>query len=291
MVVRLGFGMLAVALVAAACAGSSPERKISRYGISVRLPSGWQGAISLGRGPSGLPEVHVSKPPNVRILILEVGNRPGRNGFNQVRLPIRLQVKRTWRFAYGGRSFVVFAAVRPDAVTEANRVLSSFPIAAVSTPQIWASLRRPLHLPRVHTGQACPRARPVHVSVKVAFPIGGGPAYVGLGSSRGLADLDARELRRGRFFLHKTLWAISPTYDGPLLVRGRRLDFKGVLRFSLPGLTLDELHFTRAYLETAGWRYGPTTTAIPGPGCYAFQIDGRGFSEVLAFQARLIPAR
>jgi hypothetical protein len=34
------------------------------------------------------------------------------------------------------------------------------------------------------------------------------------------------------------------------------------------------------------WRYGVTTTAVSGPGCYAFQVDGLGFSYLIAFEAR-----
>lgn len=36
--------------------------------------------------------------------------------------------------------------------------------------------------------------------------------------------------------------------------------------------------------STSEWRYYPTTTLLPGSGCYAFQVDGTGFSDVIVFQ-------
>jgi len=36
---------------------------------------------------------------------------------------------------------------------------------------------------------------------------------------------------------------------------------------------------------TREWRYYPTETLLRTPGCYAFQVDGFGFSYVLIFQA------
>lgn len=35
-----------------------------------------------------------------------------------------------------------------------------------------------------------------------------------------------------------------------------------------------------------GYRTDPRTTWISAPGCYAFQVDGLGFSELIVFQAR-----
>jgi hypothetical protein len=37
--------------------------------------------------------------------------------------------------------------------------------------------------------------------------------------------------------------------------------------------------------ETDRWRYGPSFTIVPGPDCYAFQVDGTSFSKVFVFEA------
>jgi len=37
--------------------------------------------------------------------------------------------------------------------------------------------------------------------------------------------------------------------------------------------------------ETDSRRYGPSVTILPGPGCYAFQVDGSNFSKVIVFEA------
>jgi hypothetical protein len=33
------------------------------------------------------------------------------------------------------------------------------------------------------------------------------------------------------------------------------------------------------------WSYGPSLTILPGPGCFAFQVDGTNFSSVIVFEA------
>ncbi len=33
------------------------------------------------------------------------------------------------------------------------------------------------------------------------------------------------------------------------------------------------------------WRYDPSSTLRRGPGCYAFQVDGTNFSDVIVFAA------
>jgi hypothetical protein len=275
----------AAAVVAAGRSGSPSGRELSNYGLSIVLPAGWKGSITLRPGPGGLPVVRAAKPRQASLLVSEVGNRPGTNGFDRTRLPIRLRATQRWRFSYGGRSFVASAAARPVARREARKVLASLRIAVVSAPSIWARLRRPLHLPRVRTDVPCRRARHADVGATVAWPVGDGPVYVGLGSPHAVAVL-RDDLRRGRFSLHKTLWAIGPRYRGPVLIRGRKLDGTASLRFSFTRRMSRELHVVRDYLQARGWRYSPSTTAIPGPGCYAFQVDGARFSEVITFEAR-----
>jgi hypothetical protein len=93
------------------------------------------------------------------------------------------------------------------------------------------------------------------------------------------------------WYLHKTLWAISPRYSGPVLIRGRRVDRPGLVRFG--GSTATPRAMVRSSTPTfrmtadttREWRYYPTETLLRAPGCYAFQVDGTDFSFVLVFRA------
>jgi hypothetical protein len=120
----------------------------------------------------------------------------------------------------------------------------------------------------------------------VYFTLGSGPAYPVLGTRNGTANL-TREERRGGLYWHKTLWAIRPSYRGPLLVRGRRLDTGVVVGFSLGGGGRDdELRLVPGNVSPQ-WRYAPSDTVFSAAGCYAFQIDGTTFSSTVVFLARL----
>jgi hypothetical protein len=92
---------------------------------------------------------------------------------------------------------------------------------------------------------------------------------------------------RGRWLAFKTLWFSLPSYDGPFIVRARRLDGSGRVRFgetpSAPeivvrGPTVNQSH---------GYREVPGGTWLKAPGCYAWQVDGQGFSHVIVFEAVL----
>ncbi len=37
------------------------------------------------------------------------------------------------------------------------------------------------------------------------------------------------------------------------------------------------------------WQFWPGGTKVTGPGCYAYQIDGSGFAEVIVFRAEISP--
>jgi hypothetical protein len=82
------------------------------------------------------------------------------------------------------------------------------------------------------------------------------------------------------------LWAFAPRYQGPLLIRGRRLDTVGGVRFVLGGPPIAEM---RVPPTASGrrWRYLPSIALFAAEGCYGFQIDGRGFSEKIVFLVSL----
>ena len=107
------------------------------------------------------------------------------------------------------------------------------------------------------------------------------------------------------------LWISRPTYHGPTLVRGRRLDGPGALGFGSGATPSPELRLPagpwprtglrlRGALETTfgrgtvirgapGWRVAMVPTRIEKPGCYGVQVDGRGFSYVLSVAVFRVP--
>lgn len=125
-----------------------------------------------------------------------------------------------------------------------------------------------------------------------------GPVYVALiaGPPR-IVLLSSAERLRGSSppWAIKTVVLSRPEYEGPVLVRGGRLDgLPDSLRFGsdvdaeraleLPegGWPTDGVPLLEAGLE-AGWRAMAVTTRLAGAGCYAFQVDGNDFSYVLPF--------
>jgi hypothetical protein len=105
--------------------------------------------------------------------------------------------------------------------------------------------------------------------------------------------------------LWKVLWVANSSYSGRVLIRGRQLDGSNPVLFNTPSKTPISLSVTRTikggsvafFLEmdlletgtptvpTPGWRGWPSYTYAPTRGCYAWQVDGTNFTEVLIFQA------
>lgn len=88
----------------------------------------------------------------------------------------------------------------------------------------------------------------------------------------------------------KTLWYSRRSYGGPVLIRGRRLDGKGPLGFGEQPAELARMIPPRSAPSSnlvGGYRTWPGSSFIRRPGCYAFLVDGRGFSEEIVFEARV----
>jgi hypothetical protein len=87
---------------------------------------------------------------------------------------------------------------------------------------------------------------------------------------------------------NKVLWIVAPVYRGPVLIRGGRLDGPEGLRFNL-GVDPPSQLWMDAVPDyvSSDWRNEPSLTRIQAPGCYAYQVDGQGFSEIIVFEARV----
>jgi hypothetical protein len=161
------------------------------------------------------------------------------------------------------------------------------------------ALRRPLQLPLVEPGEACPASlgRDYENSEFGGVVLGKPPVQPLIGPNRE-RDVDAAKtgvlrLRpRGRWHYIKTLWFARPSYQGPTYVRGRQLDGSQRVFFG------DDHSLVDPYLSpgptantTKGFRQWPGGTWLRAPGCYAWQIDGESFSQVIVFEAEFIPGR
>jgi hypothetical protein len=157
----------------------------------------------------------------------------------------------------------------------------------VPSGSVPATIRRPLHLPKVGSG-ACPVSKHAHYSA-----VGFAGSVVGRGPVRPLVAPAGYRPFAHRSILFtpstitgwrsvKTLWFADPSYHGPILIRGRRLDGDGTLAFggSTPRVTDPQLP------PASGNRSYTGATWVTTPGCYAWQVDGTSFSTVIVFRAR-----
>jgi hypothetical protein len=108
---------------------------------------------------------------------------------------------------------------------------------------------------------------------------------------------------QGGFAFNKTVYALIGA-NGPVLMRGARIDGTGTLRFAAPPADLRDTGevitqpggetraFYTAVLSPGGIQgTGPTADVFylypATAGCYALQADGNGFDEVVVFPATL----
>jgi hypothetical protein len=301
----------------------APGASVTAASVSLRLPPGWhgRGAAPNGAGAESLPLVLraanfrlslrddlAAHPPmrgdGIRITVLEFPLvQAGTRTFQSADLPIavaraglarrlpgfpaRHAVARR-RVTISGRPFTVFAefgsgSPTAAALERANAVLETLTVAprAESDPRYWAEIRRPLRLAPV-ASDACPLSRAARVAPDAGLALGRGPVFAVVGGPAGHVSLRDDLVTRG-WYHHKTLWAVAPDYRGPIVVRGRRLDGPGSVRFNR--IRDSELRLAEA-AGSARWRYFATHTLVRAPGCYGLQADGRSFSRRIVFYAQ-----
>ena len=150
---------------------------------------------------------------------------------------------------------------------------------------------RPLHLPHLRPGKRCPIS-PSQISPwgtdGLETLTGRGPAYlIGVGGAEGGTISIAGSARDSLGWQgQKTPWAVRRSYEGPILVRGARIDRRGQVRFGYGyGDHLRELRWDagadQGLPPDPGYRFLASETLFRAPGCYAFQIDGTSFSKVI----------
>ena len=156
-----------------------------------------------------------------------------------------------------------------------------------------ADLRqRPLHIAQLRAEYPCPNSRPRTISPDFGPGLGDGPVYH-IGFSNGVLRFSYPPPKdslfaRSQWGGQKVLWVSDPAYDGPILIRGRQMDGPNQLRFGEGSAAiLQELAFGAhgAGNLTDLWRNFPSYTRLRSPGCYAYQVDGDGFSDTVVFRA------
>jgi hypothetical protein len=191
-------------------------------------------------------------------------------------------------------------------IVAAGLALVVAPLSSAAPQDVWKTLHRPFHLPVVAPGAPCPvsamNTEFDFGKYGVANGIGRGPAYpIGFEQPGSILNVAFGTDRRGVFYGskwggNKVLWFVSPTYRGPVLIRGRQLDGTNRVRFEGAGLRVPpiELRLPRGSVITGnpgvndvGQRYRPSYTRLLSGGCYAYQIDGTTFSRIVVFRARL----
>lgn len=155
-----------------------------------------------------------------------------------------------------------------------------------------------LQLPELNQGGRCPTTHGRRYANRQfgGIVLGSGPVRPLIAPNRksdaGAATRGILRFRRSpeRPGLHsvKTLWFAEPRYRGPVLIRGRQLDGSHKVRFGeVPSLVDPFLPAGPTMNGANGFREWPGATWLVAPGCYAWQIDGRGFSYMIVFEAVL----
>jgi hypothetical protein len=140
------------------------------------------------------------------------------------------------------------------------------------TGAVPAALRRPLKLPSDDSGP-CP------ITIHTQGPAAPHelPAGVGFHTVDGSQWLQA-----------EVTWTVAGSYAGPLLIRGEMVG-GGALGFGTGATPYDELQLLDAGEGAprivGNGRAWITDTRIRTGGCYAYQVDGTRFSEVVVFRA------
>jgi hypothetical protein len=180
--------------------------------------------------------------------------------------------------------------VVPDTYQEA---CANFNLTCVSgtTGQIPDVLKRPLRFPVVQPGQSCPATpgHPVNTSFFDGIALGTGLVRPLIAMKGDLLQgtTDASSQQAPGWLAFKTLWFSVPAYQGPFVIRAERLDGAGQIQFDTSTLAPLLVPPGPTVNSSAGYRTIPGQTWVKAPGCYAWQVDGLTFSDVIV--VRVVP--
>jgi hypothetical protein len=154
----------------------------------------------------------------------------------------------------------------------------------------WRRLSRPLHIPKLSAGAACPISAVApgidFRSQGVGPGIGPGPVFPAPFSPDATQPLNDFTVPPGWHGGKHAIFTLS-RYHGPTLIRGGQLDGSGTVTFAsneirgAPSLANPQPELRLA----AGTPHVVHTFFfLTPPGCYGYQIDGTTFSDVVVFK-------
>ena len=170
---------------------------------------------------------------------------------------------------------------------------ASFCAACGLTGAAPVALRRPLRLPIASVARRCPQPPARALAPGLGPVVGAGPVYVEPPGQLQFPILTRRWIRTATVRFHgwspaRVLWVIAPSYRGPVLVRGGSVGGRSRIGFGDNGGGVENPAYDELQIPPArgsGWRESLHYTLLHAPGCYAYQIDGTGFTETIVFQA------
>jgi hypothetical protein len=194
-----------------------------------------------------------------------------------------------WNALGSGRPSV--PAARSTSPTPSRPVVTGSAAAAAALGS------RPLSLPSMAPGAACRPTPDVTIRPGLGAGFSGttlaqraGHVFLTFAGSH--VPLRPSDRTAGGWYDIKAVWVSDAAYRGPLLIRGGRIDRPGPMQFQFDPETPQQHElFVNGVGPPAGggtpatWRSVPTVTAIRAPGCYAYQIDGIGFTRYVTFEA------
>lgn len=158
--------------------------------------------------------------------------------------------------------------------------------------------QRPFHAPALDASGGCPVSTQRQVTPNTggtggALPaVGDGPAYVtgqalvvigvALAGGGGGGSHGGKTPPPHTSSVVRQVWLIAP-YNGPILVRARRIDGDGTVRFGVGQNGVGGVSELRLAGGGNHWISSSTDFVADSAGCYAFQVDGNGFSYPVVF--------
>ena len=277
-----------------ACRHASPggltgsrEGSISR--ADGRPVTFWSGSV-LARSPRCVPLlVWVDEEPAPRHAVIPLGVHTCAGAASRSSADSFARCSKWFVSARMGGKRVCLGEGRPcDTALRAQYARYGFACPTGFLKITWAYLRkRPLHVPQISPGDPCPLTTETgHVG---RFPgLGRGPAYP-LGTNNVVdVSIPPPEDWGAEWTGTKRVWLLDTHYRGRVLVRGRQLDGGSEVRFvyGRPAFTEENVRNPVPELRLEGFSDYPSLTRVRGPGCFAYQVDGRTFSYLVVFEAR-----
>ncbi|MBD0328664.1 MAG: hypothetical protein ICV64_00960 [Thermoleophilia bacterium] len=173
----------------------------------------------------------------------------------------------------------------PVALVASLCVLASGAVAHAAAGDPWKPLRRPLHLPSLAVGEPCPFSQ-VRRRQGVADALGEEPPWVHPFPG-GYLPLSRARPRRDGWFAYRVGWIAPRRLAGHVLVRGRRIDRLGPLRFAATATARPRAELRLTFTASRRARPHRAWLLVRSPGCFGLQQDGATFSGTLVFGARL----